>query len=228
MDDVVANCVVAHRGGVTPAVPRLAMKADTQLFTPSQLSVALGMRRSVFFSFSPKAQKRIRRGYGKVLGFAVNALPKHMQAKLDRQRFAHKATSVQELIRANQQLIRKAIILGSVRTRLAPDDDAFLRQQISNVYFCACDNGHPESVANFRARLKWHELFGKSCNEKTIRRLAARVDDFGGPDLAPIDAYAMEKSFPRTRGGGRLTPGAAATAAARRPPAKAREANGAE
>lgn len=64
------------------------------------------------------------------------------------------------------------------------------------VYFGALDQGMTEVNANTKARAMWLQVFGETCNEKTIRRRAAKVEARGGPELARIEAYADGKSVP--------------------------------
>jgi hypothetical protein len=194
------------------------MKAEAWLFTASQICVALGMSRWGVFTSGARPGGRIKRSYGTVRGFSTTNLPRYLQERLERERVAHKARSVCELVRIKQQKIRKTNAHQFARGRLAPDVDALLRKRILDHYFFELDNGINERTANLHARVKWMAAFSKACHERTIRRLATRVEGFGGPDLAPIDAYSADKSFPHARGGGRQTHGAAATAAARRQP----------
>jgi hypothetical protein len=67
------------------------------------------------------------------------------------------------------------------------------------VYFDALGAGMKETDANTKARSMWLHVFGETCNEKTIRRRAAKVEACGGPELARIEAYADGKSVPHSR-----------------------------
>jgi len=55
--------------------------------------------------------------------------------------------------------------------------------------------GAAESVA----RALWLIIFGKAANAKTIRRKIDRVQRCGGAELAPIEAYADQKSVPHLK-----------------------------
>lgn len=61
-------------------------------------------------------------------------------------------------------------------------------------YYTAIDVGLPPGCAADVARLTWLLLLGKAISRRSVRRLIDRLETRGGPDLAPIEAYADGKS----------------------------------
>ncbi|MGI8438097.1 MAG: hypothetical protein ACR2NX_14565 [Chthoniobacterales bacterium] len=175
------------------------------------------MRRSVFFSFEPKAVAKLHRTYGRVKGFAIGKLPGVLHERLRLARRPFGSRTFTELVRLTQQRGRIEHVRAICHQRLAPDRASVLVREALNSYFRALDNGVAEKTANLKARTKSLALFQQDCNERTIRRIARRVDDFGGPELAPLDAYAPGKSIPHARSGKAEHHGAARPAAPLRP-----------
>jgi hypothetical protein len=75
---------------------------------------------------------------------------------------------------------------------------ALRRKKALAVYFVIRDAGS-EVAAILRAQSLWHELTGRTICERTVRRWASRVKAFGGPTLAPDNAYLDGKSCPHFR-----------------------------
>ena len=204
----------------------IAMKASAPLFTATELSFALDLSRHEFFLLSPKCAPSLsRRRYGEVPVYAVALFPKELRARLEDRRIERGCSGVTELVRRTQQDRRRTAVSDIVLySRLAPWHEAFDVQKVLDGYFAAIDSGIDETKANVSARSRWLRLFGKRCSERTIRRIASRVHACGGPELAPIDAYADQKSVPHARGGRAEHHGAAVAPAApllslSRPPA---------
>jgi hypothetical protein len=177
----------------------------------------MGISRHLFFSCEPESQGSIVQSYGVVRGFRISKLPDLLRSKIQGARRSLSDSKAIRLVRTVQQRRRRVALRAAAGQRLAPGREASAVRVAMNVYFREIDNGKAEQSANLVARRFWLEAFGTACHERTIRRLAARVDSFGGPELAPLDAFAAGKSISRARGavkGG--THGAAATAAARR------------
>lgn len=186
------------------------------LFTATELSFALDLSRHDFFLHQPRFHILSKRRYGEVPVYAVALLPKNLRLRITEQRIERGCSSIEELVRQAQQSRRRIAVLDLVLySRLAPSHDAFAVRNVIDGYFRSLDSGATEAEANTSARGKWLRRFGKRCNERTIRRIAARVQACGGPELAPIDAYADAKSVPHTRGGRRPHHGEAATAVSR-------------
>lgn len=80
------------------------------------------------------------------------------------------------------------------------------RKDVLAVFWQALERGRNAGQANSDTRAAWLSAFGgEACNEKTIRRWVAAIEARGGPDLAPLEAYAGLKS-----GHGKSVPHAAA------------------
>lgn len=186
-------------------------------FTATQLAAALGMSRIQFFGFAPQARKSEERSYGKVLVFAHDKLPDELRELLRSAKIEHRCASIEELVRFRLQERRRPAVAGLFRQRLAPGPKALIMRAVVNRYLAEMDSGKSERESNILARAEFEKRFRRKIGECQIRRLAAKVTHAGGPELAPIDAYADHKSVSHARGGGRQTNhGAAATAAARR------------
>lgn len=63
------------------------------------------------------------------------------------------------------------------------------------VYSTALDAEKDEREANCDARSSWLAEFEEACSERTIRRWAKKIDERGGVEWAPIEAYADRKSL---------------------------------
>lgn len=171
--------------------------SPTEAFTASELALALSISRREFFWCKPHSNLIIERCYGDTPGFFVSKLPEDIQLALQNARIQNGAKSLRELVRLKQQKTRRAAFFETIPfQRLAPSGDAFLCRTVMTSYFRDLDNGKFENACNRAARYRWRRLFGQSCNERTIRRIANMVDAFGGPELAPIDAYVDRKSCP--------------------------------
>lgn len=188
--------------------------SSSELLTASELSITLGISRTKFFRLQPTPKKAIARNYGQVAGFAVIKLPEELKELLRQQMVRHGYAPPLEFVRARLQERRRNSSPMAFRQRLAPHAKAFSMREVMNRYFAALDNGKGEHLANREARAEHVRQFGESCEERKIRRIGARVDDCGGPDLAPIDAYSDLKSVPNATAKGKGN----ATARRRRPP----------
>ena len=172
------------------------------LFTATELSAALDISRHEFFLHEPRFNVLENRRYGEVPVFSVAMLPDALKQRLQQQKSERDCGTVEELVRRAQQDRRRTAVLDIVLySRLAPARDAFEVQRVMDVYFRELDTGVAETKANATARGRWIRIFGSRCSERTIRRIAVRVQACGGPELAPIDAYADQKSIPHARGG---------------------------
>lgn len=193
----------------------LAAKTARDSFTASELCLAARIPRSRFFAHRPKAKRVTSRWYGKVAAFAVEKLPENLRDLLDRARRREDYASVEEFVRARLQLRRRENVVSLLRQRLAPRSRAIELRDVLAVYFQALDNGKSESESTRLARADFVRRTGANISERQIRRIAVKVDAAGGPDLAPLDAYAPAKSVSHKRADGGQHHGAAATAAAR-------------
>jgi len=80
-------------------------------------------------------------------------------------------------------------------------------REVMLAYFAALDQGKQKNEANAIARSLWVRLFPEPpasskkkrkpcCTSKTISNWEKKIKDRGGPDFAPIEAYADGKSVP--------------------------------
>jgi hypothetical protein len=76
---------------------------------------------------------------------------------------------------------------------------AFYRRIILVAFYAAVDAGATFGYAELAARGVSLAIFGKAVDAKTIRRTVGRIETCGGPDLAPLEAYADCKSVPHPR-----------------------------
>ncbi len=189
---------------------------DSDLFTASQLALATGISRTEFFRSKPRPIKRARRSYGTVPVFAVKNLPEELRGRLHMARMKSGCKSFQEFVRSRLQMRRRATVHSLLLQRLAPSARAFKIREVFAVYFRSLDCGKTQIDSNRRARAEWIKRFGRNFDERQIRRIAAKIDDAGGPELAPIDAYGTGKSLPRARSGGGKYHREAVTTASRR------------
>ena len=186
--------LVETEGGMV-AVQRVGF--DEEL--PARLwATMLGITPKAFNlrKIQPAGQRVIRGGLTKV--FRFNDLPDDYRTRLEEKR-------------KNFRCLRFADLLDvQASPRWEPDkrltqlpefsqEKAFKVKQVLEVYFGALGNGMTERDANTKARAMWLQIFGEPCNEKTIRRRAARVEACGGPELARIEAYADGKSVPHDK-----------------------------
>jgi hypothetical protein len=82
---------------------------------------------------------------------------------------------------------------------VATQQRAFKRRKAMTAYYEALDAGRSKTAAKDAACAVWAAEFGEPCNEKTIRRLVRTVNERGGINEAPIEAYADGKSVPHER-----------------------------
>lgn len=167
---------------------------DIHLFTATEASLLLGMRREAFFLLRLESLQRADRGYGTVRLFDLATLPEDLKARLETLRIQHRCRTLDELLRSQQQEIRRASIERLLVQRLAPRWDALVRRSAMGRYFRVIDNGGEQWKAIRAARGELIRLSGRDMEERTVRRLADRIDAAGGWLLAPIDAFALLKS----------------------------------
>ena len=180
----------------------------------------MSMTRALFFSYEPTPQCELFRPYGQVPGFSIAKLPDVLQERVSAEmrpfRGRPRRTTVRELVRIKQQRGRVAHLKGLSKLQLAPDSSAATAvRDILSLYFRELDRGKREKDACLLARQHWLLAFRNPCVERTIRRIAQRVDAFGGPEIAPLDAYHHAESIPHGAGkrGQQNTTGAARPAA---------------
>ncbi len=72
---------------------------------------------------------------------------------------------------------------------------ALQKREMMLAWFAAIEEGRPRTEALRIAREEWHRLTGRKISERTIYRIARRIEERGGL-LAPIEAYCSEKETP--------------------------------
>ncbi len=193
----------APPGLISPAARRLMQMVlykspkDRRPFSATELSAALSISRFEFFIYRPKSTARLKLNYGAVPGFLLGRLPRELKEKLEAARIHHSCLCIDDLVRLKLQIRRRDSFYKLMSARLAPGRDAILRREAMAVYFCALDSGETIRAATWKTRKKYFFLSRVSLSDRTILRTAKRVDMFGGPELAPVDAYAPIKSLPR-------------------------------
>jgi hypothetical protein len=66
-------------------------------------------------------------------------------------------------------------------------------------FFKAVQEGRTKEIAKALAMRAWEYLFGKKCNELTIRNWVNRIESRGGFEFAPMEAYCDGKSRPHKK-----------------------------
>lgn len=134
-------------------------------------------------------------GLTKVYKFAD--LPADYQLKLHEQRQRQACPAFADLLDLHRQPrfepCRELATLPPVTQTLAEQ-----RKEVLAVFWTALERfaNLPDKVtrAKEETRAAWLRMFGKAPTEKTIRRWVAAIEERGGPDLAPVEAYAGLKS----------------------------------
>lgn len=121
--------------------------------------------------------------------YAFDALPLTWQLRLQSKRDAHCARNFQELLAQHNFAKRwsppKKWESYPASARLRGEK----RKAALSFYYKALDEGRTKEVAKRLAIQAWRDLFGKRCNERTIRRWTEYIDKRGGFEFAPIEAY---------------------------------------
>src|SRR6266536_4023868 len=63
-------------------------------------------------------------------------------------------------------------------------------KSLVSTYYLAINAGLPPGHAELVGCIAWLLIFKKSISPRHFRRIISRVEKCGGPDLAPIEAYA--------------------------------------
>lgn len=149
------------------------------------------MPRSEFFRRRPHSRAMELRAYGKIPVYAIPDLPIDLKKQLEDLRMERQCGDYEELIRLKQQENRLASILRLILARLAPRRaESFAVQSAMFAFFRRVDNGAPTLLAYRSVRHALSKTLGWKPSERTVRRIILRVDSFGGPELAPLDAYS--------------------------------------
>lgn len=169
--------------------------SDEQL-TARQWSSLLGLTpKALHLRKVEVAEQRLVRG-GLTKFFAFSALPEDYRIQLEEKRRKFKCLRFADLLDVQNTARAWEPEKHIAELPAATQQKAFKVRDVLNVYFDALGNGMTERDANTKARQMWLQMFGTVCDEKTIRRRAAKVEAAGGPELARIEAYADGKSVP--------------------------------
>lgn len=189
-----------HVGGDAARAVKTKSLGETHLFSASELSLTIRISRAEFFALKPRVEGRANRGYGSIPLFNPKTQPAALQEKLHALRKRFRATpKFEEIVRKSLQHVRREHFAGLFDQALAPRWKAQATMRALNRYFRAADCGWPQWKAAREASAEFIRLTGCTIGERQIRRLAQRVDQLGGPELAPIDAYRDFRSVPHKR-----------------------------
>lgn len=189
-----------HAGGDGARAVRTNSLGETHLFSASELSLTIRSSRTEFFALKPRAERRGNCGYGSIPLFDPKAQPPALREKIDalRKRF-RTAPKFEEIVRRSLQQVRREHLAGLFDQALAPRWKAQATMRALHRYFRAADCGWPQWKAAREASAEFVRLTGRTIGERQIRRLAQRVDQLGGPELAPLDAYRDFRSVSHKR-----------------------------
>ena len=120
-------------------------------------------------------------------------LPVDYQQKLDEQRRRQGCPVYGELLDLHRS---PRYLPGRELATLPPTSQTLAEQRklVLAVFWQSLERQHAVGVANAEARAAWLKMFGEACSYKTIQRWVAAIEQRGGPDLAPVEAYAGLKS----------------------------------
>lgn len=178
--------------------PRALAAADVEL-TANEWAQLLGVTKKAFTLRRVPHARMVARAGGLTKVYPFADLPPDYRAQLEEQRRRQGCWSYAELlnVRAVETRWEPAKEIGTLPP--ASQEKATRVREVMAVYFAASEAGMTLSAANQRARAKWVEVFGEECNEKTVRRWADKIEARGGPQFAPLEAYADNKSVPHER-----------------------------
>jgi hypothetical protein len=172
----------------------------TEVFSVSEYAELLGLTpRAIgkrIAGIAPAAHRQGRGGLTPI--YSVSALPQDYQDRLAGLRTAVGAPSLTEILCARA---RPANQPGFALSQLPPASQAKAHKvrDVMAAYYDALDRGLRKHEANRVARIAHREIFGRDCNEKTIRRWVADVEAAGGFHLARIEVFADRKAVPHPR-----------------------------
>ena len=178
--------------------PRALGAAEVEL-TANEWAQLLGVTKKAFTLRRVPHARMVARAGGLTKVYPFSDLPADYQRQLEEQRRRQGCWSYADLlnVRAVETRWEPAKEIGTLPP--ASQEKATRVREVMSVYFAASEAGMTLSGANQRARAKWVEVFGEECNEKTIRRWADKIEARGGPQFAPLEAYADNKSVPHER-----------------------------
>lgn len=171
-----------------------------EAFSVSEYAELLGLTpRAISKRIAGLAPASHRQGRGGLTPiYAVSTLPQDYQDRLENLRTAVGAPYLTEILTARA---RPANQPGFALASLPPASqaNAHKAREVMAAYYDAIDRGLRKHEANRVARAAHLEIFGRECNEKTIRRWERDVEAAGGFHLARIEVYADRKAVPHHR-----------------------------
>jgi hypothetical protein len=132
--------------------------------------------------------------------YAFDALPVDYQLELESKKEEMHASSYTQLIEFIRVQRRKWS--APRKWESYPKSARYIaekRKAALSFYYKAIDEGRTKEVAKQLAMNAWRDLFGTECNEKTIRRWVDMIDERGGFQFAPMEAYCDGKSCPHKK-----------------------------
>lgn len=177
---------------------------DSDLGQASELTAAewaqlLGITKKAFILRRVGHSHMVARAGGLTKVYPFSALPPDYQATLETLRRSQGVWSFADLRAVRAVELRSWDAPKEIGTLPpASQEKAKKVRAVMEVYFAAAES-MTLGAANTKAQAKWLELFGEACNEKTIRRWADKIEARGGPEFAPLEAYADNKSVPHVR-----------------------------
>lgn len=162
-------------------------------FTAAQWARLLGLSKKAFSLRQIPHSRMIPANGGLAKVYPFLNLPPDYQAILEELRRRQACPGYEDLLSLQQEPswepARDSETLPPASQTLAEKRKAAL-----TVFWFALEKGRNAGQANADCRAEWLRVFGEPCNEKTVRRWVKVIEDRGGPDLAPIEAYVGLKS----------------------------------
>jgi hypothetical protein len=130
--------------------------------------------------------------------YSFKTLPATWKLRLQSLKDQHRAQTFHDLI---ETLCAKKRWSPPKKWEAYPSTQRVLaekRKAALSYYYNALGEGRTKEAAKTLAIRAWTDLFGEKCVEKTIRNWAALIDERGGFEFAPIEAYCDGKSCAHT------------------------------
>jgi len=135
----------------------------------------------------------VARRHGAVWGYHPDAFPKALRNSFASTLEQFECESLQELMAKRLSTVPQPAFSLEWQPPYTRWKAGLMRLVLSE-YFCRLESGFTAKASNQIAGVAHHQFFGSTGSERHLRRLAAKVIFFGGPDAAPIEAYSDRKS----------------------------------
>ena len=140
----------------------------------------------------------IQGGLTKVYAFAT--LPQDYQQAATAKRDRHAAGLYSELLDMVRVETSRWLPDFEFSTQPGATQEKALKVRlVMQAYFAALDAAKSKEEANRIARAEWTRHFGDACGERSIRRWEARIEERGGIEFAPIEAFCDRKAVPHVK-----------------------------